>query len=417
MSRRLSSALGEPTPQAVLALALAVAAALLLWESRGQTFFTDEWAFFADYRGLRPGVVLRPDAGNLVAIPVLIYKALIAVFGGDRYLPFRILWVFLDLLCATLFWQLARRRIGDWAALAPAILLLFFGAAWEVLGGPLGITILLTGSSGLGMLICLERRDLAGDVGACLLLTVALASYSFGVALAAGAAVEILFLRGREGRRRAWVFLLPLLLYGAWRVWAIQFHETNVTLENLLTLPSSIAASLAATIASITGTFRPPGVDGIATGPSFDSQTGWVLAVVLLGLVAVRLLRRGSRPIDPRAWVLVTIVLVYWASLGANLGPGRAPESSRYQYLAAVFLLLLGAELVAGARVSRRAGVGIAAGLALCLLGNLGNLHATGNFLRANSDQNRAELAAVDLVRGEVRPSLRIEPLGTTFPP
>lgn len=399
-----------PSPTAALAVAMAAAAALLLWESRGQTFFADEWAFFAGYRGLAPDVLLQSHAGNLHLAPALIYKSSLALFG-DSYLPLRLIWAGLDLVCAGLFFQLARRRVGDWAALAPATLLLFLGAAWEVLGGPLGITILLTVACGLGMLLCLERGDPSGDLGACLLLAVALASYSAALAFAAGAALYLLVLSGTGGRQRFWVVVVPLVLYGAWRIWAIQFHDTDVSLDNVLGLPGSLAASLAATVASISGTFRDPGASGLSTAPNFRTEAGWVLGVALVAAAAVRLLRPPRRPADPWVWVFVAMPLVYWALIGINLAPGRAPEASRYQYPGAVFVLLLGVQLWAGVRLSWRGGAALAGALLFCLLGNVGNLHDAGSFLRRVADQNRAELGALELVRAHVPAERLIEPL------
>lgn len=400
------------SPELVLGILMAVTAALLLWESRGQGFFADEWAFFARYRGLEPEVLLTPDAGNLVVVPALLYKAMIGAFGGGTYFPERLLWVALDLTAGGLFYLLARRRVGGWTALAPTALLLVFGAAHEVLGGPLGITLLLTVGCGLGALLAIERRDLAGDAGACLLLAIAIYSYTAGIAIAAGIAIEILFLRGPGGWRRAWVFIAPLVPYAAWRIWALKFHETQVTLDNVLSLPSSVAASLAAVTASISGTFRPPGIDGLA-GAGFDSRPGWTLALVALALLALRLGQSQRRPVDPRAWVFAAIVLTYWILIATNFGPLRAPQASRYQYPGAVFLLLFAVQLCAGLRVSWRSGLAIAVLLAAGLAGNLANLHEAGKFLRVNSDENRAQLAALELVRDHADPGLPVEPLTT----
>ena len=381
---------------------MAVAAATLLWLTRGQTFFADEWNFQVGYPDWSPATLLHPNSGNLIAAPAVLYKALTAIFGGDDYLPFRIVWVALDLASAGLFFALARRRVGDWAALAPTILLLFFGASFEVLGGPLGITVLMAVASGLGMLLLLEREDRAGDVGAAVLLALSLASYTAGVAFAAGAVVYLVLVRGRAGRRSAWVVAGPLLLYGAWRVWAIHFGGTDVGVGDILTLPGSMAHAIAAVCASVSGTFRDPVNGGLA----FETDAGRVIAVAVAVVVAWRLLGPRARPIDPRVWVCLAMALVYWALISANLGPLRSPDASRYQYPGAVLLLLLLTQLFAGVQLGRRGGTLLAAALGFCLLGNLAHLADGSRFLRDNGDENRGELTAVELGRAlESRPA------------
>ncbi len=395
------------TPRLVLSAVMGAAAVVLLTVTRDQTFFADEWAFFANYRGVDPDVLLAPSSGNLLLAPTLLYKTMIAVFGAENYVPFRLLWVGLVLLSAGLFYRLTRPMIGDWTALVPTTLLLFLGAAFEVFAGPLGITVLLTVSCGLGAILCIDRDDGPGDLAACALLLVALASYTPALAFAIGAAVEIVVRRGWHRRRDLWIVALPLLLYAAWRIWAIKFHQTDVGIDNLLSLPSSIASSVAAVCAAITGTFRDPGNPGL----SFDPAPGRTIAVVLALAIGVRFLLRRSWPLDRRVWVFIAMPLVFWALIGANLGPLRAPESSRYQYTGAVMVLLLVAQLGAGQRISRTGGLVLAGVLVFCLAGNLGNLKDGAGFLRENSDQNRAQLAALQLVAPAANPDQTVEPL------
>ncbi len=61
------------------------------------------------------------------------------------------------LLCVGLFFELAQVRIGPWAALAPAILLLFYGYAWETLLWPFDLHTVYALAAGLGALLCLDR--------------------------------------------------------------------------------------------------------------------------------------------------------------------------------------------------------------------------------------------------------------------
>ena len=62
---------------------------LLNWLS-DLTFWRDEWAFILDRRGSGIDTYLDPFVEQLLAIPVAIYKLLIAVFGIDSPTPFQI---------------------------------------------------------------------------------------------------------------------------------------------------------------------------------------------------------------------------------------------------------------------------------------------------------------------------------------
>src|ERR1700730_18375190 len=78
----------DPADAAFVGL-LAFGAALVLIETRGLSFFGDEWDFLITRRGLSPHVLLGPHGPHLSLIPVLLYKRLLAVFGASSYLPFR----------------------------------------------------------------------------------------------------------------------------------------------------------------------------------------------------------------------------------------------------------------------------------------------------------------------------------------
>ena len=91
---------------------VAIAVALNLWETRGQTFFSDEWGrlMFYDSGGLE--TLLRGHSGHLVALHALLYKGLLEVFGAGSYLPFRIIEALLVGACGLLFYALARAPGG-----------------------------------------------------------------------------------------------------------------------------------------------------------------------------------------------------------------------------------------------------------------------------------------------------------------
>ncbi len=396
------------SPWLILGLAMACSAAAVLWVTRGESFLGDEWGFYASYSGFDLKEMLAPRVGHLQVVLILLYKGVIELFGPAD-VAFRLILVALILLCGGLVYELVRRRVGDWLALGPAVLLLSFGAGGEAYTSTLGIAIVLTIVAGLGMLLCLERRDRAGDIGACLLLAAALATYAPAVAFLAGAAAVILLAGERPEWRRMWVFGVPLLLYLAWRLWSPPGlgDDPRVTLVNLLLLPNSILDSIAAALAAMTGLFGVPGTDA---RPAL--RLGWGQALLVPLVIGTVLLLRRRGPVDRWIWAALAMPLVYWAAIGAVSAAGRSPTAPRYQLLSAIFLILFYAQLAAGVRLGSRAVAVVLAAFGLAALPNIGALETFGQRFRANSDENRAVLAALELVRDRVDPRFIVESTG-----
>lgn len=369
--------------------------AVLMWNSRGQFLFADEWAFYVRAGDFGVDRAFESHLGNLHLFSNLLYAGFFDLFGVDRYLPFRLLWAGLTVLLGWLIYAFCRPRVGGWAALAPVALIGLFGAGWEVTGGPLGITLLACSCAGLGSILMLERRTLRGDALASLLLALALAIYSAGIAWGAGVAVDLL-LRGRAGLRRAWVVLAPAVLYAAWRVYELRFDETNTSLSNVLSLPASMASSLASLSASLAGTFRGP--DSVLQ-ISVDPATGWVLAALVVAAVVARFAVAGRWPLDRRVWVFIAMPLAFWAAIGAEAGAPQAPTAGRYQFIGAIFAVLLASQLLAGRRIGRTWAIALVVVIAAGFAANVANLRDAGRFLRENGEQNRAQLAGLELVR------------------
>ena len=405
MSRRAEKSGGLAGSTLLLGLLIAAAAALTFWETRGQSLYADELTFFSSYRSWDPAVLLRPDGGHLVVTTLLAYKTLWGLFGAESYLPMRILHVVLASISGALFYQLARKRIGDYAALAPTALVLLFGSAGEIVATPFGSLAYGSIAFGLGAFLALERDDRLGDRIACLCLIGALASYSISIAFFLGAAV-LIYLRGPEGRRRsAWVLAVPVGLYIVWRLWALHFGdsgETNVSLSNLGNAPSALVTELAAASAALSGLFRVPGQQGL----SFDIAWGYAVGFALAGLAALRL--RSGPPMSPRFWAVLVTLLSFWLLIALNLGPLRAPDASRYFYIGGLLILLIGIELAADFRLSRLELVGIGLLLAGSLVANVVALHQTAPQYRIAGRLLRADLAAVEIARDNIDPQVPV---------
>lgn len=393
----------------VLATAFALAAALILVWGEGQTFVNDEWSYLV-VRDWSIESLLTPQNGHLIVAPLLLYKALFATVGAESHLPFQLAAVTLHLTIALLFYLLARTRLSLPVAVALAILVAFFGAGWDTVMGAYELPNLTGMAAGLGMLLALERRTPGGDLAASLLLALSLASFSVGIAFALGALFSI-WLGGRAQWRRAWLVLVPVALYAIWFLWARKFGQTEVTAEAISSLFAGMADQLAAACAAITGLFRVPGSADLPDLIQIRPEWGYPLALVLAALVALHV--RRARP-SIRFWTVAGILLAYLALVAVGLSPARAPNASRYVYMAGILTLLLVVELGRDIRWTSAAGLVAFVLFGLSLMANVAELRAGGRLFAAEGETNRATLAALELSRDRADPNLAVEDSTTT---
>lgn len=392
-------------PLALLGVAMLAAAALLLWEGRGLTLFVDEWFFgYGARTGMAPGELLKPENGHLALLPVLITKASLELFGADTALPLRLVSVSLHLGVAALLFLLLRRPLGEWVALAPAVLVLFLGSAADLLVGSHGMPMLIAVASGLAAWLALRRETRGGDAAAALLLVVGLASNGLALVFLAGAIAIVLLGPAERRARRLWVPAAPLALYLVWRLAYGDSGESDFAFANLAGLPGFAFDSLGAELAAVTGLFTSPG----ARVQSFDDAAGLALAgALLVGLGALFLSGRWRAPRSalPAAGALLAL----WVLTAAVASPARQPESARYLYPGVILLFLLAAEALAGSPWRRRGAIALVAVCALAFLPNLRELHYGAAFFREQSDQDRAVLAAADSLGPAVPEELELE--------
>ncbi len=379
-----------------------LSAALILLQTRGNTFFNDEFAVLAHLGGgFDLEAMLTPHNGHLTAVAYLVYEVVLEVFGADPAV-FRVIAVLALLASSTLLFVYLRRRIDPLLALAPAVVLLFLGASWETLLWPFSVaTWVFAAAAGIGALLALEREDRAGDIWACVLLIVAVASHSTGLAFILGAAVYVL-LRGNRWSR-AWVVLVPLALYAAWWLWALKFDQDSpLAAENLWLIPSFAADSLAAVAAAVTGLAANLGAESPNATIQIESGWGRALGLVAIALVAVRIVRGNV----PRAlWTTLALLLAFWASLALGFGPGRTPDQSRYIYPGAVLLFLVAGTALTGIRVPRKGVIAVLVVAALAVTTNIRQLHDGELFLEDYSQRVKAQLAMLELGGDAIPPA------------
>ena len=396
----------------LLAAAMVAAATLILYLNRGTVFFADEFDRFASTPMRSVGEAFESHVGHLTATSNLMFEAMLGVFGAE-YVAFRVLGVLVVLLSAGLFYALVRSRIGALPALAPTVLLLFLGSSWEMVVIPFGFNVVFSTAAGLAALLALERGDRLGDALACGALLVSVATFSIGLAFTAGVAISVLLRPDR--RRRAWVFLVPALLYAAWWLGASpqedQIPGGEPRLSNALLIPGYVADSLAAVLAALSGL----GYDFADPLGAVDLGWGRVLAVAAAVWLGVRIARRNV----PRSlWTSLAIMLALWALGALVVGTLREPGAPRYLYAGSVVVLLVATDAMRGIRFSRR-GLALLFGIAaIGVATNVVLLREGSAFTRDYSAAVRADLAAVELARDRVDPDFRPlqhAPLGQFF--
>lgn len=389
-------------PTLLLGAALLAAAALLLVLGWDLTYFQDTWAVLLERPGWSVDSILKPHNEHLLAFQAVLQKLLIEIFGMDSAHPEMLVMTAALLAAGWLLFVYVRRRVGPWPALFAAVLLLFFGAAWQVLLWPFELIFPLPLAAGIGMLLMLEREDRRGDVFACLLLIVSVGFGSLGLSFAVAALVDVALKHRRRGWGRIWIALVPIALYGLWYLGWGQDVERHVTLTNVLLSPRYVFDGAAAAVGTLSG------LDQIATNGLGTPTWGRPLLIALIGLAIFGLRRRPSLP--ETFWPVAAAALSYWLLAAFNYIPGREPASSRYVYAGAALVLLVAAELLRGVKFSSRA-LWIGGALTLIAIGpNLIQLRDGANWLQEQSVLTRADTAAIEIAERTVDPDFTLTP-------
>ena len=389
--RRLSA------PDAAFAGLLALGAAIVLVETRGFGFFGDDWDFVSQRRGLSADTLLRPHGPHLSLVPILVYKVLLALFGGGSYLPFRLLAAF-DLVIVALALGIAcRDRWGPWWGLAPVLLLVTLGPGATTLLWSFQNGYALAVAFGLLALVALDRGGRRADLVCCLALLVSLASASQGIGFVVGAAA-MLVLRG-GWLRRLWVIAVPVVLYVAW--YATYGHQSSET--HLSLWGGSLSYAMQSLSATAAGTV---GLSSVSpqTG-TLDVTYGVPIALALLAAAGAAAWR-GWRP-RPIFWgSAVTLGVVWFAASLSNSGSiARPPSDPRYLSSDAALLMLCVCAGVVRPRLART-GVIVAVIVFAVISATNGDQYGQQrtSFL-TGARQQRAELGALKIARGVVSPT------------
>jgi len=336
---------------------------------------------------------LAPHNGHLQVLGKLIYEGLFLAVGAD-YLYFRVMEIAAVLLTVLLFFILVRRRLRPLAALIPSVLLLFFGYAEQSFLWPFNIHTIGALLFGLAALLALERGDRRGDLLACALLVLSVATVELGVAFAVGVAVSVLL---RDDRwRRAWIFAAPLALFAIWWLWAQQYGQSEVDLLNARLIPIDFTNALAALVGSIFG-LNPSGAD-VSPHVTTVTPSATVLAAVAVFGLGYRI-RRGNVP--ALLWAVLTVLLAYWLMITLA---DRPPDSTRYLFVGAVAVFLIAATALRGTRLTGPMLIAAAVVVALAIPQNISKFYDARASGIVDAENTRTQYAMVELAREHLKP-------------
>jgi hypothetical protein len=372
-----------------LAVLLLVDGVLLLYMGRGLTFFYDDWNFVTEDYGGGIHSLLRAHVGNISVFPIAIYKVLFHLVGLNHYAVFRCVAIVLHLICGGLVFVLASRRVPRVPALLAAALILFLGAAWEDLLWAFQIGYLLSVAGGLAAWVLLERRSRPAEIAAMLCLVVSVGSSSLGIAVIIGVAVELTWERRWQA---GWIVVVPALLYV---LWYLGYGESQVTSESLMHAPGFAADLAAAAFGGLVG-----------RGLEWGRPLAVVGLLVLLGRLARPL------PVSARLAGLIATGVSLWIVTAAARSTISTPETSRYIYLGAVVIVLIGVELLRGVAIALRVSAVAAVVVAGCAVTGLTVLHDGAMNLHATSKTVTADLGALELAAAYAPPGYQPDPQG-----
>jgi hypothetical protein len=371
-------------------LCLASAVTMVVLGTR-LTFFNDEWYLLLQRPGFTADSLFNPHNEHLIALLVVIYKGLIAVFGFGSQLPYRVLLAAVVVALAIGVFLFVRERAGNLLALLAAAMLLFFGPAWEDLLWSFQIGFIGSLAAGVGVLVVMERDTPARNLAALGLLLVASSLSDLGLPFVAAAAVAVLL---RRRPAQLWIPAVPAVLFAVWFLAYGHKGHSDFSLANVRDLPLYALDSIASGVASLTGLAKA----------SHDTLApyDWGRPLLALALAATAVwLYRGGRP--PRgALVVGAAALSFWLLAGANYKLGREPLASRYQLVSGTFLILVAAEFFRPIRLRPGALLAVTAVVLVAIASNIGSLISGYNFLHTHSLNGEADIGALEIARGQV---------------
>jgi hypothetical protein len=401
---RPTPSLPGPWADRLIAALVLIALPVYLRLGRGLIPMEDEWSLVQTRLDGGIDAYLEPHNEHLLAGPIAVFKALFATVGIDRFWPYLLVAVVAHLLAVVLLYAIARRALRPELAVAITLPFVFFGPGWELALFPINIGFLGSLVAALGVMLLFDRRQTWAQVACSLLLVVALACSSLGIALAAGMVAELLW--SKERPRRLWVVAVPVALYALWYV-AYNVPPDRQGPIEMQDAPWFIVRTAAGAVGAIVG--LPAGGE-TASSPLHGAiqLADTLLLAAAVGTLVVVLVRTGRA--TPRLVCLLVLLATFWGMLGPSRAYTDGPFASRYIAPAAFVIALIAVEVAAGRRIPPRV-VPVIAGLALAA----GAFNA--HWLREDAAERRmaamtlaSQLGATEIARDQLEAGGRLSP-------
>jgi hypothetical protein len=364
---------------------------------RHQWFIRDDWAFIFTREkihqasGLDDMLFVAQD-GHWMTGPILIFRAIHAMFGTGSYWPYLIPAMVCHVGIAVMIRKLSLRvGVAPWTATILAGMFVVFGSGWENIVFAIQLTYNLSLLAFLVHLYLIDhdgppdRRDAFGVIAG----LVAVSSSGFGPFFIVG---TLMFTVIRRRWKAAAIATGPTVVASAWwwLVWGMD--PAGRSSRSLSVVPPYVNRGLSAVFQGMTATASLVGISLIAT-----------LAVVLWR-------QRDARAHDLISSLAVTATLMYIGVGIERAGFGiETAANSRYVYMGAA--LLMPAFGVAVDQLSRIGSPAVWAGR-LLLIGatamNLSALRSNGSEWanRAAAERNLLELVATSPTLSTINPSI-----------
>ena len=379
----------------VLIAVVGVVTSCVVW-MRNTIVSFDDWNFVLDRRGGTPTFIpneidqwLSPHNGHPVMLLVGIYRAV----GRVAHYSYPALVGIAAMLHGAVVVALyiyARRRLGAWPALVPALLVVLLGRGAPVVLSPIVMAFTIALAAGITALNIVDGRTKPSTVAVGVVNVIAVAASGLGLARVVTIGVDrVTRLRSvgptktwlqREGWRWAFAVGGPLAMFVIWYLTENDGRRDAAALISSVTFAGQVVAA---------------GTAGLIGLPSRGSTVVALIAATALVAIVVR--RRhhldAARLIALVAGLVVDVSLMSWGRAGNAL-----PDSGRYVYVIGVQVALITTEALRGWRVpgrARRIATPLAAlGLVAAIAGGTGPLRKTLHDFRTDNHRTRVALSA-----------------------